>query len=87
MSVDFIMQYSKNCGNYCFCLGYFVTFDWTKAFPACDDFCRLLITFANSLDPDLLDTLIVFLKEFFEKFHFEKNQQATKKKITRQCLD
>ena len=23
-----------------------------NSLPACDDFCRLLITFANSLDPD-----------------------------------
>ena len=28
----------------------------------------------------LFDTLIVFLKEFFEKVDFEKNQQTTKKK-------
>ena len=50
-----------------------------------------LITFANSLDPDQarhnvrpdLDpnylTLMVFLKEFFEKVDNEKNQQTTKK--------
>ena len=47
----------------------------------------LLITFANSLDPDqglalsgskLFHTLMVFLKEFFEKVDFEKNQQKTK---------
>ena len=24
-----------------------------NSFPACDDFCRLLIAFSNSLDPDL----------------------------------
>ena len=53
--------------------------------------CRLLIIFANSLDQDQdrqnsgsdLDltclTLIVFLKEFFEKVAFEKNQQKKKK--------
>ena len=54
--------------------------------------CHLLITFfANSLDPDQaqqnvrpdLDpnylTLMVFLKEFFKKVDFEKNQQTTKK--------
>ena len=47
--------------------------------------------FANSLDPDLarqnvrpdLDsnclTLMVLLKEFFEKVDFEKNQQTSKK--------
>ena len=47
--------------------------------------CRLLITFANSLypdqarqnvgpdlDPNCFDTLMVFLKEFFEKVDFEK---------------
>ena len=55
--------------------------------------CHLLITFANSLDPDqaqqnvgpdlnlkLFNTLMVFLKEFFIKVDFEKNQQTTKKK-------
>ena len=43
-----------------------------------------MITFANSLDPDqawsgsnLFDTKMVFLKEFFEKVDFEKNQQTT----------
>ena len=53
--------------------------------------CRLLITFANSLNPDqaqqnvgpwgsnLFDTQMVLLKEFFEKADFEKNQQTTKK--------
>ena len=50
--------------------------------------CCLLITFANCLDPDQarqnvwpdLDTLMVFLKEFFEKVDFDKkNQQMTKK--------
>ena len=55
--------------------------------------CRLLITFANSLDPDQVrqnvgpdldpncsDTLMVFQKEYFEKVDFEKkNQQTTKK--------
>ena len=52
-----------------------------NSFLASDDFCSLLITFANSLDrdqdqrsigPDVdpskpFDTLIVFLKEFLEK--------------------
>ena len=59
-----------------------------KAFTHC---CRLLITFANSLDPDQaiqnvpsdLDpcclTLIVFLKEFFEYIDFENKMQTTKK--------
>ena len=45
--------------------------------------CRLLITFANRLDPDqsgsnLFDTLMVFLKESFIKIGFEKNQQRQK---------
>ena len=52
---------------------------------------RLLITFANSLNPDQtrqnvrpdLDpnclTLRVFLKEFFEIVDFEKNEQTAKK--------
>ena len=58
--------------------------------------CRLLITFANSLDPDQaqhnvrpdLDsnclTLMVFLKEFFEKVDFKKIIRCVKKacKIT-----
>ena len=61
--------------------------------------CRLLITFLNSLDPDQarlifgpdLDpnhlTLIVFLKEFFEKLNFLKSQQMTKTwKITQHAL-
>ena len=51
----------------------------------------LLITFANSLDPDHVGqnvgpdldsnclTLWVFLKDFLEKVDFEKNQQTTKK--------
>ena len=50
--------------------------------------CHLLITFANSLEPDHarrfvgpdLDpsclTLMVFLKEFFEKVDVENNQQT-----------
>ena len=53
--------------------------------------CHLLITFANSLDPDQARhsvgpdlspnclTLMVFLKEFFKKVDFEKNQQTTNK--------
>ena len=62
------------------------------SFLASCNFCRLLITFANSLDPDKdrqnngpdldpkrFDTLIVFLKEFFEKVNFEKSQQTTTK--------
>ena len=47
----------------------------------------LLITIENSLDPDhdqpwsgfkLFDMLLVFLKEFFEKVDFEKNQMTKK---------
>ena len=55
------------------------------------NFCCLLITFANSLDPDqdqqnvgpdldpncLTDTLGVVLKEFFKREKFEKIQQTT----------
>ena len=56
------------------------------------DFCLLLITFANSLDPDQdlqtvgpdLDptclTLIVLLNFFFEKVNFEKIKSAYDKK-------
>ena len=42
-------------------------------------FCRFLMTFANSLDPDqdrsgskLFDILVVLLKDFFEKGNFGK---------------
>ena len=50
-----------------------------NSFPARGDFCRLLITFANSLDPDQarqnvgpdLDPnflhMMVFMKDLFEK--------------------
>ena len=66
---------------------------WINSFPASSDLCRLLITFANSLDPDQarqnvrpdLDpnclTLMVFLKEFFEKVILKKNPQPTKKHV------
>ena len=53
--------------------------------------CQLKITFANSLDPDqagqnigpdlnpiCFDTLIVFLKEFFENADFEKKSADNK---------
>ena len=58
-------------------------------FHASIDFGLLLITFANSLDPDQdqqnvgpdLDpnswTLMVFLKVFFEKVNFEISEQTT----------
>ena len=55
--------------------------------------CHLLITFASRLDPDQarhnvepdldpngFDTLMVFLKEFFEKFDLKKQKQQTTKK-------
>ena len=51
--------------------------------------CYLLITFANSLNPDQAqqnvwpdldqNCLMVFLKEFLKKRYLEKNQQAIKK--------
>ena len=54
-----------------------------NSFPGSGDFCQLLKTFANSLDPDqackklwdqdpncLTLTLMVFLKDFFEKVNF-----------------
>ena len=51
------------------------------------NFYDLLITFANSMDPDqdrlkVFDALIAFLKEFFEKVNFEKSQQTTTKMLT-----
>ena len=62
-----------------------------KGIPLSGNFCLLLITFANSLDPDedqhkvyvgphldpngLTLTLIVFQKEFFEKIDFEKSAE------------
>ena len=57
-----------------------------NCFFASGDFCRLLITFVNSLDPDKTDTLIVFLKEFLKKVKFEKvcrRQQKHEKIIQR----
>ena len=41
--------------------------------------CRLLITFANSLDLDLFDTQMEFLKEFFEKVDYKKKSSNDKK--------
>ena len=55
-------------------------------------FCRLLIIFTNSLDPDRdsecqsrpgskpFDTLIVVLKEFFEKVNVEKKVSRRQQK-------
>ena len=52
-------------------------------------FCRLLlhVTIANHCKPDLVpklfDTLIVFLKEIFEKKnHFKKNIKQTTENLT-----
>ena len=39
------------------------------------DFCRLLISFANRLDPNQFDILTVFLEEFFEKVYFENSHR------------
>ena len=59
-----------------------------SSFLTSSDFCHLLITFANSLDPGQsrygskpFDTLIVYLKDCFEKVNFEKSQQTTRKKL------
>ena len=61
-----------------------------NSFPAIGDFCRLLITFANSLDPDqaqqcrvwsgskLFDTLMVFLKDFLKKLIQRKKNHRQK---------
>ena len=63
------------------CLGFFSN---SNPFLASDDFCRLLITFANSLDPDqdqqivgpdLYPTCLTLLKDFFEKVNFDTSQQ------------
>ena len=59
------------------------SYSWLKVNSLSTE-CPLLITFANSFNPDqarsnLFDTLMVFMKEFFEKADFEKNQQTTKK--------
>ena len=60
--------------------------------PTSGDFCHLLITFANSLDSDqarsptkrlawsgskLFHTLMIFLKEFFEKVNLKKKKKST----------
>ena len=42
---------------------------------------KSFITLGPDVDPKPFDTLIMFLKEFFEKVYFEKkNQQTTKQK-------
>ena len=59
------------------------------SFHASGDFCRLLLTFANSLDPDqarqnvgfdLISTRLYSKKNHFENGIFEKHQQTTKQK-------
>ena len=84
----------------CFCiLCLYAIYEWSEFYVNKDmfcsvnkDFCHLLITFANSKDPDQgreecwslswskpTDTLIVFLKEFIEKSYLKKkSQQMTK---------
>ena len=52
----------------------------SNSFLASGDFCDILKTIANILDPDLDPnclTLIVFLNDIFEKVNFEKSQQTT----------
>ena len=63
-----------------------------NSFPASDNFFRLLISFANSLNQDqarqnqsgskLFDTVVVFLKDFSEKVNSKKNPQMAKKLFT-----
>ena len=64
------------------------------SYIASGDFCRLLITFATILSPDQdrqninpdisklfdtgFDTLIVFLKEYFEEVNFDDNKSIKK---------
>ena len=55
--------------------------------PLISDFCRLLITLANSLDPDQYRQKVhpdlyinsLTLEIFFEKFNLEKSQTTTTK--------
>ena len=68
----------------------------TSSLLAFGDFCHLLLTLANCLNPDqdrqnvgpdqnpnsLTCDLIVFLNDFFFKNGFEKSQQMTKNTIT-----
>ena len=60
-----------------------------NSFLASGNFCRLLITFANILDPDqaqqwawsgskMFDILMVFLKDFFEKKKKKKSTEDRK---------
>ena len=51
-----------------------------NSFPATGDFCRLLmITFANSLDPDQARRSGGIPECFFEKVNLKKKSQMTKK--------
>ena len=72
----------------------FTTFN---TFLACGDYCHMLITFANSLDPDQDQHSVhpdldpnrfdgVFLKEFFEKVNSDKSQQTTTKTLKKQDI-
>ena len=59
-----------------------------NSFLASGSFCRLLITFANSLDPDQdghsvgpdLDPSWVFLNDFFEEVYFEEKVSRQQQK-------
>ena len=62
---------------------------WGKVYQSLPASCPLLITFANNFDPDqadvfgskLFDTLVVFMKYFFEKtLILKKKKQKTTKK-------
>ena len=91
----FSRKNKKNISN-CRLLKFSPCMQSVNSFPASGDFCCLLITFANSLDPDQARqkvghnrnpkclTLMVFLKDFFEKVNFKNNPQTPKKagKIT-----
>ena len=56
---------------------------WWRLLPSADNLCKQFgsrpgPTFCRSWSGAILfDTLIVFLKEFFEKVNFEKSQQTT----------
>ena len=63
-----------SCGTWFYQFLIFFFFFTFTVLLASDDFCHLLITFANSLDQDIgrywsnpFDTLIKFQKELFEK--------------------
>ena len=59
-----------------------------NSFQTSGNFCHLLITFANSLNPDQdpsgpkpFDTLMVFPTEFLENLHFEKKSADDRKSM------